>query len=101
MTGAGPKALCGGQKKSFASEGSIDEAGEVAGYEHEEFSGVTEAVVLQGDPADGSIVGGVIQKNHPQPDSPEEIEPEVPLDRLAVFLRLDLIHGTTVLSKAS
>src|ERR1700722_10739768 len=101
MTGAGPKALCGRQKKSLASEGSIDEASQVAGYEHKEFSGVTEAIILQSDPADGRIVGSVIQKDHPQPDSPEEIEPEVPLDRLGVFLRLDLIHGTTALSRVS
>jgi hypothetical protein len=55
---------------------------------------------LQSDPTGYGIVGNVIQKDHPQPDSSEEIEPEVPLDRFGVFFRLDLIHGAATLAKA-
>src|SRR5579871_2723178 len=88
-----PKPLYGRQKKSRPNKRPVDETGQVARYEHEEFCGITEAVVTQRNPTDG-IVWNVIEKDHPEPEASEEIEPKVPLDRFCIFYRAHGIHRT-------
>src|ERR1019366_5521156 len=56
-----------------------DEAGKIAGNEHEELGSIAEAIIAQGQPGN-DVVRDVIEENHPQPYAAEEIEPEVTLD---------------------
>ncbi len=56
--------------------GAVDEAGRIAGNEHEHFGGVAETVVPKCDPAD-EVEGNVVEKNYPEPESAEQIEPQV------------------------
>src|SRR3978361_1281384 len=67
--------LGGGEKMAAAHRGPIDEAGEIAGDEHEELGGVTEAVIAQRQPAD-DVVRNMVEKNHPLPDAAKQIEPQ-------------------------
>ena len=71
--------LVAARKLAAAHNRTVDEAGKIAGNEHEEFGRIAEAVIAQRQPGD-DVVRNVIEENHPQPDAAEEIEPEVTLD---------------------
>src|SRR6185312_2810220 len=55
---------------------AVDESGSVAGDEHEDFSGVAEAVVAQRSPGD-KIRGNVVEEDQPERDPTEQVEPQV------------------------
>src|ERR1700738_4180722 len=59
---------------------AVDEAGGVSGNEYKELRGVAEAVVAWRQQAD-NVVRDVIKKDHPLPDAPHQIEPQVALGR--------------------
>ena len=71
----GDQPLGGSQEMAGKHDRTVDEAREIARDEHEELSGIAEAVVAQGHPGN-DIVRNVIEENHPQPHAAEEIEPE-------------------------
>src|SRR5262249_31626125 len=56
--------------------GAVDEAGRVARNEHEHFGGVAETVIPECDPAD-DVEWNMVEKNYPEPESAEQIEPKV------------------------
>src|SRR6202043_3659460 len=76
---AGPQPLESSEKIPGAYDRTVDVAGQITGNEYEEFGGIAEAVIAQGQPGN-EVVRNVIEEDHPQPDAAEQIEPEVTLD---------------------
>ncbi len=72
-----PQHLRRRDRPSFPQEhsGVGDDRG-VARDEHEDLGGVAEAVVAHGDPAH-RVVGNVVEKDEPQREPAEEVEPQV------------------------
>src|SRR5207247_371029 len=87
----------GCEKMTGANERAIDEAGEVAGNEHEELGGIAESVIAHRQPGN-DVVRNVIEENHPQPDAAQDIEPQVTLDWTQqgsiILCRHDALHFT-------
>ena len=74
-----PQPFDGGEKIAGADNRTIDVAGQITGNEYEEFGRIAEAVIAQRQPGN-EIVRNVIEENHPQPYTAEQIEPEVTFD---------------------
>src|SRR5262249_15078953 len=66
----------GDAEAAFAHLLAVDERGGVAGDEDEDFRRVAEAVVADGSPGD-QVGGNVVEKNQPQRDAAEQIEPQI------------------------
>ena len=55
---------------------AIHECRGIARYEHEDLGRIAEAVIADGDPGN-EIGGNMVEKNQPQRDPAEQIEPEI------------------------
>ena len=62
--GAFPQPFGGGEKMAAGDERTVDEAGKVAGNEHEELGGIAEPVIAQRQPGN-DVLWNVIEKDHP------------------------------------
>ena len=65
---------------ALAHGAAVDEGRGVAGNENEDLGGVAEAVIADGEPVD-DVAGNVVEKDQPQRDAAEQIEPQVALGR--------------------
>src|ERR1700753_4020589 len=83
-----PQPLQRRQEMTGLDDRSVNEAREIAGNENEEFGCVAEAVIAQRQPGN-DVMRDMIEKDHPQPDASEKIEPEVALDRYLVLFGHD------------
>ena len=77
---APPQPLQRGEKPAAGDDRPVDPADQITGDEDEEFGGVAEAVIAQGQPGH-DVVRDVVEEDHPQTDAAEEIEPQIALDR--------------------
>src|SRR6185437_787619 len=65
---------------AVAHRASVDEGRRVARYENEYFRGIAEAVVPNRDPAH-DVLRNMVEKNQPQRQAAEQVEPQVALTR--------------------
>ena len=66
----------GDHEAALAHRAAVDEGGGVAGDEDEDFGGVAEAVIADGEP--GHDVGrNMVEEDQPQRQAAEQIEPQI------------------------
>ena len=78
LPGALEDARAGDQRAALAHRAAVHEGGGIAGDEDEDFGGVAEAVIADGDPAD-DVGRDMVEKDQPERDPTEQVEPQIAL----------------------
>src|SRR5262249_4487946 len=76
LPGTPQDAGAGDDEATLAHVLGVDEGGGIAGDENEDFGRVAETIVANRDPGD-EVGGNVIEKDQPQRDTAEQIEPQI------------------------
>ena len=99
LPGAQPQPLQGGQEIAGGDDRTVDEAGQIARDEDEELGGVGKAVIAHRHPGD-DVVGNMIEKDHPEAEASQKVEPQIAFDDEKVFALICHVNRSSRLASS-